>query len=139
MKTLTIASAVSVLCTVSIWLCVALGMTLRGQVDLDELFVVMVMYPTLVGLIASLVGAAVGAAILIRRSGRGWSGTTMAAGQLLTWALAVAIIVWALAFGSTGWELLAVPFSLMLGQIIVAVGLFTVVIRRRRPAPHQTT
>ncbi|MFD4294009.1 hypothetical protein ACFWPA_15975 [Rhodococcus sp. NPDC058505] len=137
MKTLTIASFVTVLCTVSIWLCTALAIALEGQVDLDERFVVMVVYPTILGLLASLVGAAAGVAILVRRASHGWPGTAMAVGQLLTWALAIGIIVWAMVFPSTGWELIALPLALMLGQVVVAIGLLEPVARRLRGAARR--
>ncbi|UPW04838.1 hypothetical protein M1C57_01780 [Rhodococcus pyridinivorans] len=48
----------------------------------------------------------------------------MTVGQLTTIVLGVAIVVWALNFGTTGWELLALPLALIGGQVLVAVGLF---------------
>lgn len=138
MKTLTIASAVSVLCTLSIWLFTVPPLVRNGQVDVDAGFELMVVFPTLLGLPASLVGAVAGGVVLIRHTSRGWPGPTMAAGQLLTWSLAAAIIVWAMAFATSGWELLALPFALMLGQLVVAAGLAAVVVRRLRGAPRQT-
>ncbi|EID78163.1 hypothetical protein W59_20193 [Rhodococcus opacus RKJ300 = JCM 13270] len=36
------------------------------------------------------------------------------------------------AYGSTGWELLILPASLMLGQVVVASGLISAVVTRRR-------
>ena len=52
-------------------------------------------------------------------------------GQLTTLALGAAIVVWATNFGTTGWELLALPAALICGQILVAVGLF---VWRRAPS-----
>lgn len=105
---------------------------------MDEKFGLMVVFPTLLGLPAALVGAVAGVVVIARRVGRGWPGPTMAAGQLLTWALAAAVIVWALWFPSTGWELIALPYALMLGQLVVAAGLAAVVIRQLRGAPRQS-
>ncbi|WP_246098215.1 hypothetical protein [Rhodococcus spelaei] len=56
----------------------------------------------------------------------------MTLGQALTWILAILIAVWALNFGSTGWELLLLPASLMLGQVVVASGLVLTMVGRRR-------
>jgi hypothetical protein len=124
MKTLTTVSVVSVLCAASIWLFVAPHLIASGMVEAGgQFFELMVVLPTLVGVVTSLIGSVVGVTEFFPRSERRWAKTLMALGQALTLALAIAIVVWALAFGSTGWELLALPMSLMLGQIVVAAGL----------------
>ena len=58
----------------------------------------------------------------------------MALGQVTTVALAAAILVWAFGFASTGWELIALPAALMVGQVMVAAGLL-VVRTGRSPSP----
>ncbi|GAB2664729.1 hypothetical protein ABI214_09495 [Prescottella soli] len=136
MKTLTAASAVSVLCTVSVWLFVVPQLVSTGMVEPGPLFELMVVLPTPIGLIAALVGAAAGLFGLVRRGVRvDIARLLMALGQIATVVLAVVIIVWALEFGSTGWELMALPASLLLGQIVVAAGLFTGASVRLRRVP----
>ncbi|WP_420881540.1 hypothetical protein [Rhodococcus sp. (in: high G+C Gram-positive bacteria)] len=56
----------------------------------------------------------------------------MALGQWVTVGLAVWIVVWALGFGTTGWELLALPSSLLVGQLVVGAGWLTTVVSGRR-------
>jgi len=92
----------------------------------------MVLLPTPVGLIAALVGAVAGTIGLVRRPDRTWAGALMTLGQAVTWILAIVIVVWSQAYGSTGWELLILPASLMLGQVVVASGLISAMVSRRR-------
>ncbi|MFC4604426.1 hypothetical protein [Rhodococcus kronopolitis] len=133
MKMLMTASAVSVLCFVSVWLYVMPQLASSGVIEPGPFFELMVVFPTLIGLMAAAVGAVAGVVVLLRGTARVWvPPLLMGLGQLTTLVLAVAIVVWALQFGSTGWELIALPASLMLGQVLVAVGLVTDVVRRRR-------
>lgn len=131
MKILTLTSVVSVLCAVSVWLFVAPQVVMNGIVELGPFFELMVVLPVPVGLICALVGVVAGTIALVRQANRTRSAILMTVGQVLTWVMAIVIAVWAQALGSTGWELLVLSASLMLGQIAVAVGL--IVRARARP------
>jgi hypothetical protein len=137
MKVSTSASVVSVLCAVSVWLFVVPQLVTTGIIEPGPLLGLMVLLPTPVGLIAPLVGAVAGTIGLVRRADRTWAGALMTLGQALTWILAIVIVVWSQAYGSTGWELLILPASLMLGQVVVASGLISAKVSRRR-AIHAT-
>ncbi|MDV2476165.1 hypothetical protein F8M49_13895 [Rhodococcus zopfii] len=123
MRTLWAASVVSVLCTVAMWVFAVPQLVFSGVVDVGPLFGLMMVLPTLIGLPCAVAGALAGTICAVRQRARNWATNLMALGQVTTVALAVAIVVWALAFASTGWELIALPTSLMVGQIVVAVGL----------------
>ncbi|WP_241387377.1 hypothetical protein [Rhodococcus sp. CH91] len=124
MKMLRATSIISVLCTLSILIYVVPPLLSPGVVEVGgrglELLVVL---PTLVGLPCSLAGAVVGTACILQRRTRGPATVLMALGQVATVALAAAILVWAFGFASTGWELVALPAALMVGQLMVAAGL----------------
>lgn len=126
---LTSVSVVSVLCAASVWLYTAPQLISGGVVEVGGLVELMVVLPTLVGLVCSLMGAIAGVLGLFLRD-RALPAILMTVGQVLTMAVAVTIVVWAMAFASTGWELIVLPTSLMLGQIVVAAGL--ILGRRRR-------
>lgn len=100
-----------------------------GMVELGPLVGVMVMLPVPIGLIASLIGLLSGMVMLARRR-LAWPSSLMLLGQAITWGLAIAIIVWAARYGTTGWELLALPASLMFGQLVVGAGLAVTAVRR---------
>ncbi|MFG1782603.1 hypothetical protein ACGFIU_09190 [Rhodococcus oryzae] len=132
------ASVVSVLCFVSVWLFVTPQLVSSGVIEPGPFFELMVVLPMPIGLGAALVGAATGVIVLVRRTAQvRVPPLLMTLGQLTTVVLAVAIVLWALEFGSTGWELTALPVSLMLGQVLVALGLATDVVRRRRRVREQ--
>ncbi|MBF0662634.1 MULTISPECIES: hypothetical protein [unclassified Rhodococcus (in: high G+C Gram-positive bacteria)] len=135
MKMLLTVSITSVLCTVAVLIYVVPQLVASGVVEVGgrglELLVVL---PTLVGLPCSLAGAIVGTACVLRRRTRGRATVLMALGQVTTVALAAAILVWAFGFASTGWELIALPAALMVGQVMVAAGLL-VVRTGRSPSP----
>ena len=137
MKTLSNVSVISVLCAVSIWLFVAPQLLIGGVIELRAPVELMVVLPTLVGLVCALVGVLAGAPGLVRRSdARSAPRIVMTFGQLSTVTLAVVIVVWSQTHRSTGWELLALPASLMFGQIAVAAGLILAIARRRRRAGY---
>ncbi|MFD6858195.1 hypothetical protein ACFWCF_12780 [Rhodococcus sp. NPDC060090] len=94
-----------------------------GVVEVGGSVKFMVVLPTLIGLPCSLIGATVGVAGLLRRRTHGLETVLMTIGQVTTVVLALVIAVWAFGFASTGWELLFLPTSLMVGQVIVAAGL----------------
>lgn len=126
MKTLTTASVVSALCAASVWLFAAPQLVSSGAVEPGPFFELMVVLPTPVGLAAALVGMPAGVVVLMRRRAPAWiAPLLMTVGQAVTVVLAAGIVVWALEFGSTGWELIMLPTSLMLGQLVVAAGLVT--------------
>jgi len=127
---LTSVSVVSVLCAASVWLYTAPQLISSGVVEVGGLVELMVVLPTLVGLVCSLMGAIAGVLGALFLRDRALPAILMTVGQVLTMAVAVTIVVWALAFASTGWELIVLPTSLMLGQIVVAAGL--ILGRRRR-------
>ncbi|MFD3810657.1 hypothetical protein [Rhodococcus sp. NPDC058639] len=135
MKMLRTVSIVSVLCTVAVLIYVVPQLVVSGVVEVGgrglELLVVL---PTLVGLPCSLAGAIVGTACVLRRRTRGPAAVLMALGQVTTVALAATIVVWAFGFASTGWELVALPTALMVGQVMVAAGLL-VARTSRSPSP----
>ncbi|WP_458682810.1 hypothetical protein [Prescottella equi] len=134
MRTLATASVVSVLCAASVWLFVAPQLVSSGMVEPGPLIGLMVVLPTLIGLVAALAGAVAGMVVLVRRRRRraGVGPLLMTLGQFVTVGLGVWIVVWAFGFGTTGWELIALPSSLLVGQLIVAAGLLTTVVARRR-------
>lgn len=133
MRTLVTASVVSVLCAASVLLFVAPQLVNSGMVEPGPFFELMVVLPTPIGLVAALVGAVTGLAVLVRRRRQTGTGVLlMALGQWVTVGLAVWIVVWALGFGTTGWELLALPSSLLVGQLVVGAGLLTNVVTGRR-------
>ncbi|MEV4633560.1 hypothetical protein AB0J79_09995 [Rhodococcus coprophilus] len=142
MKMLLAVSITSVLCTVAVLIYVVPQLVVSGVVEVGgrglELLVVL---PTLVGLPCSLAGAIVGTACVLRRRTRGTATVLMTLGQVITMALAAAIAVWAFGFASTGWELIALPAALMVGQVMVAAGLVTALTPRTctHLDPHPAT
>ncbi|WKX01780.1 hypothetical protein Q3O43_28825 (plasmid) [Rhodococcus aetherivorans] len=131
MKLLRVASILSVLCTGPILLYVVPPLlVLSGVVEVSGSVEYMVVLPTLIGLPCALTASIVGTACVLQRRTRTVASVLMTVGQLSTIVLGATIVVWALNFGTTGWELLALPFALIGGQILVAVGLFF----RRRTA-----
>lgn len=138
MKMLRTTSIISVLCTLSILIYVVPPLLSPGVVEVGgrglELLVVL---PTVVGLPCSVAGAVAGTGCVLRRRTRGAPTVLMALGQVTTVALAAAVMVWAFGFASTGWELVALPAALMVGQLMVAAGLVVAFTQRsassRRP------
>ena len=127
------ASVVSALCALSTWLFVAPGLLQSGEFEPGPLFEWMVVLPTPIGLAAACVAVVAGPFALARRTDGAWIPALVTLlGQLATLALAGAILVWALKFPTTGWELLALPASLMLGQVVVAIGVGVELVHRRR-------
>ncbi|MCF8784289.1 hypothetical protein [Rhodococcus ruber] len=124
MKLLRVASILSVLCTAPILLYVVPQLLLSGVVGVSGSVEYMVVLPTLIGLPCAFTASIFGTACVLQRRTRTVASVLMTAGQWSTIALGAAIVVWALGFGTTGWELLALPFALIGGQILVAVGLF---------------
>lgn len=124
MKTLRVASIISVLCTVPILLFVVPQLLLSGVVEVSGSVEYMMVLPTLIGLPCAFTASIVGTACVLQRRTRTVASVLMTVGQLTTVGLGAAIILWALNFGTTGWELLALPLALIGGQILVAVGLF---------------
>ncbi|MFD6858207.1 hypothetical protein ACFWCF_12845 [Rhodococcus sp. NPDC060090] len=123
MKTLWSVSAVSVLCTTVMWLFSVPQLVLSGVIDVGPFFGLLMVLPTLIGLPCALAGALVGIVCVFRQRARRWAVNLMAFGQCVTVALAIAIVVWAIGFATTGWELIALPTSLMVGQVVVVAGL----------------
>lgn len=130
MKLLRVASIVSVLCTVPILLFVVPPLLVSGVVEVSGSVEYMVVLPTLIGVPCAVTASIVGTACVLQHRTRTVTSVLMTVGQWSTIALGAAIVVWALNFGTTGWELLALPSALIGGQILVAVGLFF----RRRTA-----
>lgn len=124
MKLLRVASILSVLCTAPILLYVVPPLLVSGVVEVSGSVEYMVVLPTLIGLPCAFTASIVGTACVLQRRTRTVASVLVTAGQLSTIALGAAIVVWALNFGTTGWELLALPLALIGGQILVAVGLF---------------
>lgn len=124
MKMLRVASIISALCTVTILLFVVPPLLLSGVVEVSNGFGLMVMWPTLIGLPCAFTASIVGTACVLQRRTRTVASVLMTAGQLTTLVLGAAIVLWSLNFGTTGWELLALPMALIGGQVLVAVGLF---------------
>lgn len=137
MQMLRTVSIISVLCTVPIWLFAVPQLVFAGVVEVGGGIEIMVVFPTLLGIPISFAGAIAGAVCIIQRRLRGWAMILTAVGQMTTIALAAAIIVWALAFASTGWELIALPSALMLGQAIVAVGLIGIFLVQYRSSSDE--
>lgn len=121
---LRVASIISVLCTVPILLFVVPQLLLSGVVEVSGSVEYMVVLPTLIGLACAFTASIVGTACVLQRRTRTVASILMTVGQLTTIVLGAAIVVWVLNFGTTGWELLALPLALIGGQILVAVGLF---------------
>lgn len=131
--TLTYLSALTVLCTMWVLLYCAPQLVVSGVIEPGPLFELMVVFPTVVGVVASLIGAVTGAVVLPRvvRAGQ-YTAATMAAGQIITCTIAFAIVLWAGYFATTGWELLMLPLALFIGQAVVAGGLVSRVRQVRR-------
>ncbi|MDV2475696.1 hypothetical protein F8M49_10490 [Rhodococcus zopfii] len=123
MKLLRVASIVSVLCTVPILLFVVPPLLVSGVVEASGSVEYMVVLPTLIGLPSALTASIVGTACVLQRRTRTVASVLMTIGQWSTIVLGAAIVMWALNFGTTGWELLALPSALIGGQILVVVGL----------------
>ena len=122
--TLTYLSALTVLCTMLVLLYCVPQLVVSGVIEPGPLFELMVVFPTVVGVVASLIGAATGAVALPRvvRAGQ-YASAAMASGQIITCTIAFAIVIWAGYFATTGWELLMLPLALFIGQAVVAGGL----------------
>ncbi|WP_068165776.1 hypothetical protein [Rhodococcus phenolicus] len=123
MRTLWAVSVVSLLCTVAMWVFAVPQLVFSGVIDVGPYFGLMMVLPTLVGLPCAVAGTIAGIVCVVRQRARNWAANLMTLGQVVTVALAVAIVVWALGFATTGWELIALPTSLMIGQIVVVAGL----------------
>ncbi|GEM_PF-5082300 len=134
MVVLAVASILSVLCAGSVAACTVPQLTTRGVVEVRSGFETMVVFPTLFGLLFSLV-AAVAGVVLLTRGERRPATVTVAAGQLLVWVLTAALVLWTAAAPGTGWELLGVTYALIAGQVVVAGGLIAMAVRRH-PAAH---
>lgn len=134
-KTLTYLSALTVLCTMLVLLYCVPQLVVSGVIEPGPLFELMVVFPTVVGVVASLIGAVTGAVALPRvvRAGQ-YASAAMAAGQIITWTIAFAIVLWAGYFATTGWELLMLPLALFIGQAVVAGGLVARLRQVRRSA-----
>lgn len=134
-KTLTYLSALTVLCTMLVLLYCAPQLVVSGVIEPGPLFELMVVFPTVVGVAASLIGAVTGAVALPRvvRAGQ-YATAAMAAGQIITCTIAFAIVLWAGYFARTGWELLMMPLALFIGQAVVAGGLVARLRQARRVA-----
>ena len=96
---------------------------MSGVVEASGSVEYMVVLPTLIGLPSALAASIVGTACVLQRRTRTVASVLMTIGQWSTIVLGAAIVVWALNFGTTGWELLALPSALIGGQILVVVGL----------------
>ncbi|MCZ4077862.1 hypothetical protein O1W68_07920 [Rhodococcus sp. H36-A4] len=133
--TLTYLSALTVLCTMLVLLYCVPQLVVSGVIEPGPLFELMVVFPTVVGVIASLIGAVTGAIALPRvlRAGQ-YASAAMTAGQIITWTIAFAIVLWAGYFATTGWELLMLPLALFIGQVVVAGGLVARFRQTRRAA-----
>ncbi|CCQ16347.1 putative uncharacterized protein [Rhodococcus sp. AW25M09] len=131
MRTLFGTSIVTVVCALLIWAYVAPQLISTGVIETGPLMEIMVLVPTLVGIPSSAIGAVTG--LFTVGSGQNIAAkTAMTGGHIVTVAIAVAVVVWALGFGSTGWELIVLPISLALGQIVVLAGIITVFVQRRQ-------
>jgi hypothetical protein len=124
-KTLRVASIISALCTVPILLFIVPALLVSGAVEVSGSVEYMVVWPTLIGLPCAFIASIIGTACVLQRRTRTPALLLITLGQLITIGLGEAIIVWALNFGTTGWELLALPWALIGGQVLVAVGLFS--------------
>ncbi|MFD4368042.1 hypothetical protein [Rhodococcus sp. NPDC058521] len=124
MNAFKVCSAISVLCTLVICVYIVPPIVVQGHVDVASGFEMFVVMPTLVAIPVSLVAAVIGV-FGLRAPERRRSAPLLCAvfGQIVTWAGIVAVFVWAFGFASTGWELITLPFVLLVGQSFVGVGL----------------
>ncbi|MDG3011809.1 hypothetical protein G4X40_16815 [Rhodococcus sp. D2-41] len=132
MRVSTGAAVVSVVCGAAVWLYVAPQLVSTGLVEAGELLGLLIVVPTPVGLLASLVGVVAGVVGIARGTDRSWTGALMTVGQIVTWAVVALVVAWSRADDATGWELLALPASLMVGQVLVVAGLIAGRVWRRR-------
>lgn len=130
--TQTYLSALTVLCTILVLLYCVPQLVVSGVIEPGPLFELMVVFPTIVGVVASLIGAVAGA-IALPRGGQ-YATAVMATGQIITCTIAFAIVLWAGYFATTGWELLMLPLALFIGQAVVAGGLVARLRQVRRAA-----
>ena len=115
MRTLWAVSVVSVLCTVPMWVIAVPQLVFSRVVDVGPYTGLVLGLPTLIGLPCAVAGVIAGSVCLVEQRARNWAAKLMTLGQVATVALAAAIVVWALGYASTGWELLALPTSPMVG------------------------
>lgn len=132
MRVSTGAAAVSVVCGAAVWLYAAPQLVSTGFVEAGELLGLLIVVPTPVGLMASLVGVVAGVVGIARGTDRSWTGAVVTVGQIITWVVVALVVAWSRADDATGWELLALPASLMVGQVLVAAGLIAARLRGRR-------
>ena len=133
MVVLVVASLPSVLCAGSVAAYTLPQLVTRGVVQVGSGFETMVVFPTLFGLVFSLVAAAAGV-ILLARGERRPPAVTVAAGQLLVWVLTATLVLWATVAPGTGWELFGMTYALIAGQVVVAAGLIAMAVRRHQAA-----
>lgn len=135
MIVLTGTAIVSVLCAVIIAAYVLPAAWPDGIVAIGPGFEGMVVVPTLIGLGFSLVGALAGL-IVVARGDRRPAAVLTTTGQLLVWLLIAALLVWATIAPSSGWELIAAPYALLIGQTVVAAGVIVLGRDRLRRTFH---
>ncbi len=98
-------------------------------VGVDSSFVVMVC-GTVVGLIAAVLGISASGFI---RTGPTRHIRVLTGSHAFSIVLAGAVALWAFGFPRTGWELLALPGSIMIGQL-PAIGVLAAELLQRRSA-----
>lgn len=98
-------------------------------VGVDSSFVVMVC-GTVVGLIAAVLGISASGFI---RAGPTRHIRVLTGSHAFSIVLAGAVALWAFGFPRTGWELLALPGSIMIGQL-PAIGVLAAELLQRRSA-----
>ncbi|WP_182358361.1 hypothetical protein [Tomitella gaofuii] len=127
MRTLQGTSAVAAVCSVLMWgfLLVQPVLPVSAFVAVDAGFAVFV-GGMLVGLLAAFVGLVASASLGPRPA---WRLRILAGGHALTLILTGVVVLWAFVFPRSGWELLALPGGVMIGQLpavcILAAGLWS--------------
>ncbi|WP_213572182.1 hypothetical protein [Rhodococcus sp. USK13] len=125
MRFLVGCSYVSVLCALLIGVWVLPQLLTKGYVDVggSPAFEPLFIYPGVVGFVVCIMGAVTSLVLIGRRRLTSVGQRLIAAGQVFTVTLFAACIASLWLPSATGWELLALPGALLIGQTAVGAGL----------------
>jgi hypothetical protein len=135
MRALVCISTITVVCSASIGLYIAVYLATIGVIEPGPLVEVMVVLPAVIGIVAGLLGAVVGLGVLVRPSTRELPSVLMAIGHIAASTGVVAVVIWSTRATASGWDLLLLPVPLTLAQCVVLSGLIALFVRRRRSRP----
>lgn len=125
-------SWVTVACALLIGLWTVPQLVATGTVGVggSVLFELLYLFPALIGVPVSLLGAVVAVTLALRRTLTSAAERLLATGQLLSVLLTALCAVALTVTAASGWELVATPLAFQTGQVVVVVGLVLLVRRR---------